>query len=299
MSKPRIYDTAQSIDIDPEDTYAVLDLVGEYITTYDLNYVAKENRIYSYESDTDSTYRAKWKSSTPIELRRILSTMKGLKVSLDELIHVFQELGRVYERTADSEQETRSGVFNLALHPCLTKQELVIDTVIRRLNNTGTSIFLFMQVRKLYLEVFKLLEIDAAEPYYANWITRRFCRYHKFRLREYQDRPYLHLQGAEPDEKYDKYRFKRDGVKRRPYSLLQRLDSPNRKVLPKDTYKMEKEYMQQIAKSVVNIIQIKHKDLPSLVTLGKRRRLMRMQTRHNNLSSFKKEQGINIVELDR
>ena len=264
----------------------VLQEIADYIVIRDLNYIAKENRIYSYESDTDSIVRATWNYYSPAELRRVLNATLGLDCTNPELLGQFQELGRVYERTGNSEQESRAGVFNLAYNPPLTKQEYMIDAILKRLKDTGKGSFIYMEVRSIYKRSCELLGIREMKAQYANFCTKRFCRFHRLRLREYQDRPFITVLKG---QSFNPYRFRANGTKVRAITTLQRLDTPSRKIRVDKVFRMNEEYKEALARSVTDYIGLRMADLPQATTIAARRYLKTVEEGYEKQKGFAKE----------
>lgn len=95
------------------DDDAAIDVCRNYIEEKKCSYLAKEDQVVYYSSDTGRVSDAKWHKMTLSQTHRIIQSMyTSYSFGADKLLQAFQELGEVYERGVKSRHKVRSGLFN-------------------------------------------------------------------------------------------------------------------------------------------------------------------------------------------
>lgn len=107
-----------------------VDLCRKYIEEKKCSYLAKEDQVVYYSSDTGRVSDSKWHNMTLTQAHRIIQSMYSSdKFSIDKLLQAFQELGEVYERGVRSRHKVREGLFNYHEH----SDNSIMDDVLTRM----------------------------------------------------------------------------------------------------------------------------------------------------------------------
>lgn len=91
----------------------VIDTCKKYIENKGCSYLAKEDQVVYYSSDTGRISDFKWHKMTLTQTHRIIQSIYSSEAfSITYLLRAFQELDRVYERGVSSNHQVSEGLFN-------------------------------------------------------------------------------------------------------------------------------------------------------------------------------------------
>lgn len=95
------------------DDDVAIDICRKYIDNKMCSYLAKEDQVVYFSSDTGRVSDAKWHKMTLSQTHRIIQSMHSSKAfGVDKLLTAFQEAGEVYERGVKTRHSVAEGLFN-------------------------------------------------------------------------------------------------------------------------------------------------------------------------------------------
>ncbi len=126
------------------DNNAAIDVCRKYIEAKNCSYLAKEDQVVYYSSDTGRPKDFKWHKMTLAQTHRIIQSMYSSKpFSINYLLQAFQELGKVYERGVTSIDKTEEGLFNYYENSDQDILDRVLDSLVSNLlKNDYTALFI-------------------------------------------------------------------------------------------------------------------------------------------------------------
>ncbi len=116
------------------DNNAAIDVCRKYIEAKNCSYLAKEDQVVYYSSDTGRLKDFKWHKMTLAQTHRIIQSMYSSKpFNINYLLQAFQELGKVYERGITSIDKTEEGLFNYYENSDQDILDRVLDSLVSNL----------------------------------------------------------------------------------------------------------------------------------------------------------------------
>jgi hypothetical protein len=133
----------------------------KYIREKDCYYLAKEDIVVYYATDTGRPQDAKWQSLTMAQAYRVVRAIYA-SGSFDSayMLQAFQEEGRVYEYGIKSKHKVRDGVFNYNEHGRESMLDEVLGSIARELINEHYMAFLMGDFHQVAGEILRELKLD-------------------------------------------------------------------------------------------------------------------------------------------
>lgn len=120
-----------------------IDACRNYITNKNCFYLAKEDLVVYYSSDTGRKQDAQWHKMTLAQTYRIISSMYFKRFDSGSLLQAFQEEDRVYERGVSSRYKVAEGLFNYYENNDQDILDKVLDSLVSNLiKNDYTAVFI-------------------------------------------------------------------------------------------------------------------------------------------------------------
>ena len=139
---------------------SVLQAIDKWVTEKDAYYLAKEDQVVWYASDTGGKTDYKWHRMTLTEVRRVITvTMLSSKTvwSTELIVQIFQERMGVFEYAISSTRKTRPGVFNYLKQGGIRMEDTVYNMLATELLQRGYTALLYSDITNMANRTLTLL----------------------------------------------------------------------------------------------------------------------------------------------
>jgi hypothetical protein len=163
-----------------------IDACRKYIANKNCYYLAKEDLVVYYSSDTGRASDAKWHKMTLAQTYRIISSIHYKTFDSGFLVQAFQEEGRVFERGVNSRHKVVEGLFNYQEHCTDALIDKLFYEAVSLLRQMGYTAITSKSLHDLFAGLLDRTGVDSEN--YADAFTKAL-EAHGFDLRNGSRRP--------------------------------------------------------------------------------------------------------------
>ena len=174
-----------------------LDTIENWLLSRNAAFLSKENVIVYYESPTGRINDFEWFEVTPTELCRILNIgylSEETRVSIDDVIQVFQEQSRVFTMGVKSNYPTKEEYFNFNLEANADSRDTLVDALLRILCQSSVRVVKRETLVEILTKAVDKLDLSNYSPQLLNELVNKHASKYDYDIRFGTNKPLIKQQ---------------------------------------------------------------------------------------------------------